>query len=159
MNHFEISGKNFEFPAGNPYEFTLKPGEQLEKVVLKATDRPEQPKTPSFWSFSSLFKHVLANSFMIFHSFSSFSSSRVVNVRGWRWNYRWSTRSEFLGVEDDVSGAFVDEEFPHEEKSIGKSTTQFSCGTAVPCHELEVCLGRQARQVMKEDDVSTMDFR
>lgn len=81
--------QNMEFPEGNPCEFTLKPGEQLETpVVMKQNGRP------------------------------------------WRYSWRSSSKSVFTGIEDDLSNAFTDPDFPHDENSIGKSTTSFSCGSA-----------------------------
>ncbi|CAE7619947.1 Capn15 [Symbiodinium sp. CCMP2592] len=48
--------------------------------------------------------------------------------KAWKWSYRWSARSEFAGVEDDPN-AFKDGDFPHDDSSIGKSSTSFSVGS------------------------------
>eukprot|EP00913_Durusdinium_trenchii_P035524 g33244.t1 len=56
----------------------------------------------------------------------------LLEVKGLPYRYSWSMshRSEFTGIEDDLSKAFVDPEFPHEQCSIGESSTQFKCGSA-----------------------------
>ncbi|CAE7386954.1 Lmf1 [Symbiodinium sp. CCMP2456] len=48
--------------------------------------------------------------------------------KAWKWSYRWSSRSEFAGVEDDPN-AFQDGEFPHDNSSIGESSTKFNVGS------------------------------
>eukprot|EP00439_Symbiodinium_sp_Y106_P039868 s1099_g4.t2 len=48
--------------------------------------------------------------------------------KSWKWNFRWSSRSEFAGVEDDPN-AFQDGDFPHDDSSIGKSSTKFNVGS------------------------------
>ncbi|CAK9116919.1 unnamed protein product [Durusdinium trenchii] len=59
------------------------------------------------------------------------SSAEIFSARKpWRYNYRSSSRSHFTGIEDDLTDAFVDAEFPHETASIGESSTSFKCGTA-----------------------------
>jgi len=82
--------KGIEFPEGNPYECTVKPGEQLETPTLMTADK----------------------------------------TKSWSYSYSWSSRTEFTGIEDDLSNAFKDEDFPHDEASIGKSGTSFKCGSA-----------------------------
>ncbi|CAE7362609.1 Capn15 [Symbiodinium microadriaticum] len=52
----------------------------------------------------------------------------VEKGKSWKWNYRWSSRSEFAGVEDDPN-AFQDGEFPHDNSSIGESSTKFHVGS------------------------------
>lgn len=50
------------------------------------------------------------------------SSAEIFSARKpWRYNYRSSSRSHFTGIEDDLTDAFVDAEFPHETASIGSS--------------------------------------
>lgn len=39
----------------------------------------------------------------------------------------WTARSAFTGIEDDVSNAFVDPDFPHDDSSVGTSQTDFRC--------------------------------
>ena len=48
--------------------------------------------------------------------------------KSWKWNFRWSSRSEFAGGEDDPN-AFQDGDFPHDDSSIGKSSTKFNVGS------------------------------
>eukprot|EP00913_Durusdinium_trenchii_P008763 g8229.t1 len=55
---------------------------------------------------------------------------KLAQRKPWRYNYRSSSRSHFTGIEDDLTDAFVDAEFPHETASIGESSTSFKCGTA-----------------------------
>jgi len=59
-------------------------------------------------------------------------SKTLCNVVGspWRYSYSLSYRSEFTGIDDDLTNAFVDPDFPHEDGSIGESSSNFSCGTA-----------------------------
>ena len=52
----------------------------------------------------------------------------VEKGKSWKWNYRWSSRSEFAGVEDDPN-AFQDGEFLHDNSSIGESSTKFHVGS------------------------------
>lgn len=54
----------------------------------------------------------------------------IMTVEKVPFSYRlpsWTARSAFSGVEDDVSKAFVDPDFPHEASSVGSSKTDFRC--------------------------------
>ena len=40
-------------------------------------------------------------------------------AKNWRWNWNWSWHTVFTGIQDDLSNAFIDPDFPHDDSSIG----------------------------------------
>jgi len=52
---------------------------------------------------------------------------RAAQSGAWKWNYRWTARGVFKGMEDDPK-AFTDLDFPPDSSSVGSSQTHWTMG-------------------------------